>query len=241
MSRAEEQKCFNLIRDALNAKENIDVVYDNSNGAVRDFFNIAKSNPSENDYPDFVFENGGIEHFQLTSSKENKKGSNFKREETRKEKDKKEYLEELNKKYLKTEFVSGTFTSEVYEDVYESFSYEDFLKSLEKNIPSHVNSLNKSNYKKAINIFLMEQQTARLWIDEGVVPIKFYQLHKDKRALNIIKSFCSNVRYVVYFVCDAIEIIDLSKIDLLIEHSREYNNVKGGRLIKSQINLFIDW
>ena len=114
------------------------------------------------------------------------------------------------------------------------------MNSLIRNIDNHVESLEKSNYKGKTVIFLMEQQTARLWIDEGVVPIRFYELHKDKKALTLIKEHCSDIRYVIYYVSDSIEVLDLTKIDELLKKSVVYKNVKGGRLIKHQINLLIN-
>lgn len=86
----------------------------------------------------------------------------------------------------------------------------------------------------------MEQQTARLWIDEGIVPISFYELHRDKKALLILKQHCNSVNYIIYFVADSVEVLDLSKINDLLSKSLVYKNVKGGRLIKHQLNLLID-
>lgn len=42
----------------------------------------AKPNANSNSFPDFVFSGGGIEHFEITSSKEPGKGSVFKIEES---------------------------------------------------------------------------------------------------------------------------------------------------------------
>ena len=45
---------------------------------IQEIFNAlvsAKPNPESNKFPDFLFENGFIEHFQVTSSIENKSGS----------------------------------------------------------------------------------------------------------------------------------------------------------------------
>ena len=86
----------------------------------------------------------------------------------------------------------------------------------------------------------MEQQTARLWIDEGIIPIKFYELHRDKKALSILKQHCISVNYIIYYVADSIEVLDMSKINELLSESLVYEKVKGGRLIKNQLNLLID-
>ena len=88
--------------------------------------------------------------------------------------------------------------------------------------------------------FLIEQKSARLVINVGVDFAKFYSLHDDRNALSLIKEYCNYVNYLIYFVADSIEILDLSKIDELLDKSIENNNIKGGRLIKPRFNLFID-
>ena len=48
---------------------------------IRQYILSAKPNIDSNTFPDFVIDGGGIEHFKITSSKETKKGANFKKEE----------------------------------------------------------------------------------------------------------------------------------------------------------------
>ena len=240
MARENEKECLEVLKNAILGKNNVNIYCNSEIRHILRYVFAAKENPNTNDFPDFIFDDGGIEHFQLTSSKETKKGSEFKIEESRNRQIKEDYEAELKKEFLQSDYVPGTMSTSDYEETYESFTYEDFLSSLQRNVSSHVDSLEKCHYENKVVFFLMEQQTARLWIDEGVVPIKFYELHKDKRALLIIKELCRSVNYLVYLVSDSVEIIDLSKIDDLLENAITYKNVKGGRLIKHQINLFIN-
>ena len=240
MTRQNEIGCLETLKNALLGKTNISIYSNCDLKSFSLYVFSAKQNMNSNVFPDFIFNGGGIEHFQLTSSKETRKGSAFKIEENANKQIRDEYHSKLEHSYLKSDSAPGTITTSNYEEIYESFSYEDFLRSFERNVVSHVESLEKNNYQNKIVVFLMEQQTARLWIDEGVVPIKFYELHKDKRALSLVKDFCKHVKYVVYCVSDSIEVLDLSKINELLDNSITYKNVKGGRLIRHQIDFLID-
>lgn len=238
--RQNEIDCLNNIKDALRGDKRIEIHSNCEINSLSYIFFSACSNSNPNEFPDFVFDGGGIEHFELSSSKETNKGASFKIEENQNIKAKEEFYQKENEKLASTSIVPGTIRSITYEEKYEGFSYEDFLYSLERNIKKHVESLNKSSFHCKTIIFLMEQQTARLTVDEGFVPHSFYYLSKDQKALSTIKQYCGDISYLVYFVADSIEIIDLSKIDNLLEHSVIYKNVVGGRLIREKINLIID-
>lgn len=239
--RTNELACLNIIKDSYFNNIGAKIEFDNSDYCVmRSILNGAHHNPNYNEFPDFLFDGGGIEHFELTSSKETRKGSEFKIEENKNKSINKERDERLKQDFLNSKHVPFTMMTANYEETYESFSYDDFLYSLRKNISNHVESLINNGYEDKTVVFLMEQPTARLWIDEGVIPIRFYELHKDKKALQIIKELCRSVNYIIYFVSDSIEIIDLSKIDTLLAKAVTYSNVKGGTLVKCHTNLFIN-
>lgn len=239
--RNNELACLNEIKDSYFNNVGAKKEFDNSDYCMmKAILNGAHQNPKHNEFPDFLFDGGGIEHFELTSSKETRKGSRFKIEENKNKNINKERDKKLKQEFLNSKYAPWTMMTANYEETYESFSYYDFLFSLRKNISKHVESLIKSGYENKTVLFLMEQPTARLWIDEGVIPIRFYELHKDKKALQIIKEICRSVDYIIYYVSDSIEIIDLSKIDTLLEKAVIYSNVKGGTLVKCHTNLFIN-
>lgn len=48
-----------------------------------DIIRTAKPNPSSSEFPDFIFDNGFIEHFQITSSQVTRKGATHARKESR--------------------------------------------------------------------------------------------------------------------------------------------------------------
>ena len=48
---------------------------------IENILRTASPNPNESEFPDFVFHNGFIEHFQISSSKTNRKGAVHKKKE----------------------------------------------------------------------------------------------------------------------------------------------------------------
>lgn len=240
MARQNEIKCLEALKNAFLCETRISIYSNCESTAILNYIFTALPNDKENDFPDFIFDGGGIEHFQLTTSIEGKKGAKFKIEENANKEVRERHRSMVSEAFASLEFVPGTITTDSYEEIYESFSYDDFLHSLEKNIKKHVISLHRLQYEKKIVVFLMEQQTPRLWLDEGVIPIKFYELHNDKKALEIIEANCKDVNYLVYFVCDSIEIIEIAKVKDLIKKAHTYENVRGGRLVKGEIALCQD-
>ena len=83
MARANEKESLERVKDALLGKNNIRVYAACELTKITECLFSAKANPDGNAFPDFVFDGGGIEHFELTSSRETKKGSAFRLEEKR--------------------------------------------------------------------------------------------------------------------------------------------------------------
>ena len=48
---------------------------------IKRIFLIANSNPDPNKFPDFTFDGGFVEHFEVTSSHSDRKGSKMKKEQ----------------------------------------------------------------------------------------------------------------------------------------------------------------
>lgn len=238
MARENEIKCLEILKNAILNRTNINIYSNCDLKVFRQYILSAKPNIDSNTFPDFVIDGGGIEHFEITSSKETKKGANFKKEENA-------YEQIINERNAKIEEMSkytpGTMSSVSHKKIFNDFSYENLLKSIEKSIEHHNKSLVNNNYQNKIVIFLMEQTTARLWCEDELKPDEFYLLHKDRTALSLIKKYCSHVNFVVYLVADSIEIIDISLIDDLIGKSIVYKNVKGGNLIKIDLLSIFDF
>lgn len=74
-----EQRCLDFVKNDMNEKD----CFGLSNKQyveLKKWLNETKPNFNNNKFPDFVFINGFIEHFAVTSSLENRKGAKQKRE-----------------------------------------------------------------------------------------------------------------------------------------------------------------
>lgn len=81
MKRGErEQECLYQVREILRTKVCF-LCVEKIEDIVSDIMS-AKPNRHANDFPDFVFEGGFIEHFQVTAAKETTKGSSFRKKES---------------------------------------------------------------------------------------------------------------------------------------------------------------
>lgn len=191
----------------------------------------AKANQDANAFPDFVFDNGFIEHFQITSSKTNKKGSVHKKEESEYERkvesEIKETTQEWNEAPNHDEGCSKTWVHENPEH-----NHEYLIESFKSNWEHHLESCNKYKGSKEVGIFMVEYSEFALSMLENVYqnwikgmsrgdmrePEKFicYRLSRDKRLLNYIYEFKDIIKYVIFINCDGFEVIRLENIPYLL-------------------------
>lgn len=180
---------------------------------VANLLRTAQPNEKASEFPDFVFENGFIEHFQITASKETKKGSRQIIEENdfsrRAEKNEKTFKEEC-KNNPDVEKVRNVKTSMNFPD-YSGKNLEDSFK---RNFEHHIKSLEKYNGSKQIGVFMVENYEFAVKMYENIfndvkknlcygdlrLPQKFtcYRLSRDKKLLNYIYSYKSLIKYIIF-------------------------------------------
>lgn len=175
----------------------------------------AKENEDVSKFPDFVFDNGFIEHFQITSSRETKKGA----EQVKKEK---EFEKEFKQK--QQEFIKMCEAEPSFDTVRSCSSsmelpphdYQYLTKSVKLNFEHHLKSLDKYTGNKEIGVFLIESSELALnmveifndWKDGissgDIVPQVFlcYRLSRDKDLLNYFYGFKSKLKYIFYCYTD---------------------------------------
>lgn len=75
MARGDKENfCFQFVKGHLHQSDKLG--FSNKDLEIVDkIIESAISNPEPNEFPDFIFDGGFIEHFQVTSSIENRKGS----------------------------------------------------------------------------------------------------------------------------------------------------------------------
>lgn len=232
-----EQKCLNIVRNNCSSKESLKKyfgLFQEDIEEIDDILRSAKPNDKDNQtvFPDFVFENGFIEHFQITSSKTNKKGAEhlkklslFKNEV---EKEAKRFKEDCN-----TNSDSNKIRSKHLAMKYPEHNYEYLCESFKKNWENHIASYNKYMGNKNIGIFMIEYTDNALEMYENVYNdwvdfmtngdlrepenVKTYRLTRDKALLNYIYSFKENMKYVMFVYEKECEIIKLENIPYLLK------------------------
>ena len=202
---------------------------------IPEFVNIirtAKPNPSNSDFPDFIFDSGYIEHFQITSSKENKKGAmqiKKEREFFRKvESESNKAIEEWNSAEPSYEKIrSKTFK---HDD--PDHNYPFLVQSFKQNWEHHIDSSRKYNGAKNIGVFMIEYQEQNLAMKEKtpnslrkdiflgdlyIEKFKEYRLSRDKDFLKYINDYRNEIKYVIFLNSKRYEIIKTENIPFLIQ------------------------
>lgn len=240
MARENELNCLNILKNALQNGRNFHVEASNcDNQIITDALKTVNEPQDANQFPDFIFDSGIIEHFGVAGYKESKKGSEFKIKESKGKKETEEFFIEKDKKFLNSLRNPNTYQTISYENTYSNSTYKDFLFSFKRNFKNHLESLQKSNYINQTVIFLIEQEDGRLGIYENNIFKKFYLLSEDKHLLSYLKEKYPLVNYVIFNSADSVEIIDLSNIEQLICKAKERLDIRGGR--KKDLSLKIYW
>lgn len=192
----------------------------------------AKPNSNLSKFPDFVFDNGFIEHFQITSSQTNRKGSVHKKEESifisKVESETEKIMQEWNEtpSFDKVRSKSWVHTNPVH-------TYEFLVDSFRSNWEHHLESCKKYTGSKEIGIFMIEYSEVALsmcedvyhdWINgmsqgdmRGQEKFNCYRLSRDKRLLDYMHQFRDDIKYVIFINCERFEVIRLDNIPYLLK------------------------
>ncbi|MFS7394581.1 hypothetical protein AB6888_17270 [Carnobacterium maltaromaticum] len=184
-----------------------------------DIFETIGKNKNSNKFPDFILQEGFVEHFVVTSSQENKKGASHKIAEVNYLKENKKIVEQLSPD-------RETYSNKMN---YEGHSYANLQNSFKKNWNKHIQSLQKYNGEQKIGIFLIEyldhmalamcemSLEDKPKITSGDYDIRQekthdYRLSRDKKMLDWISTFDDKIDFVVFMTQEHVEIIKLSGI-----------------------------
>lgn len=198
---------------------------------IEQILRIAKPNNKLSEFPDFVFDNGYIEHFQVSSSKTTHKGA--------------EHIKEMrcfvSRVDKETEVLEGEWSDKPSYDKVRSKSWmldnpkhsHSLLKtSFKKNWNHHIKSLDKYTGKKDVGIFLIQYSDNALGMSENIykdwingmsqgdmIEKKHphcYRLTRDKVLLEFIYNFKDKVKYVIFVYYNGFEVIRLENIPYLL-------------------------
>lgn len=220
-----------------------------TNNSVYKYLKIAKSNPKASDFPDFIFDGGFIEHFQVTAAMETKKGDKHRIAESEFDKESERILGELKTEYVNSKPCSGTVTTDVWEMDSPKYSYVDYVKSFKRNFEKHIESLDKYQGDKSVGIFLVEYSGARIKIMRKGYFLKSYKIEYDKDMLLYLQDYSDKLKYVSIFWGDtqgdvkgdmSCEIIELSRISDMLSKLPKDISFEIGRMRNVRICTFID-
>lgn len=226
MKGEKEQKCFEVVKNdfmkeyptkffGLNCEEikNMKVLFD-----------TAKINEKTSEFPDIILNNGFIEHFQITSSKENKNGAVHIKELTK-------FKSKIEKDMMAIQ-VNHDFSKKHWTMQYPEHSYEKLVKSLEKNWNNHIESYEKYNKKKDISIFMIQYSDMALGMYENVYEywidgmsngdlrkpekLNCYRMSRDKKILKYMYEFKDKIKYVIFVYGEKCEVIKLENIPYIL-------------------------
>ena len=239
--RKNELDCLNKIKDSFIYFKGITKVFDNSDYlTMESILSSTHQNENHSDFPDFFFDGGIIEHFEVTASDETRKGSQYKIDDAYCQREKDKHFKQLDKEFIESPHHPGTMRTETVEDTHECFSYESFIKSFKRNVEHHLDSLKKSKYVNEVVVFMIEQQGASLGVYIDNIFSRFYMLSEDRNILEYIKETLTDVDYIIFIATDRYEVIDLSKIDVLIQRAKTGLDIRGGRQKNVSLKLYID-
>jgi len=214
MARGEqEQKCIDFVRKQLKENKFNSLLPNKDIDIIRQIFHIAKPNSHLSEFPDFIFENGFIEHFEVTSSKETNKGAKVKAAESAFERENENIFEDMQKN--PPNFDSPiALTTQMSEMDCPVCSYGDYVTSFKKNWEHHIESFDKYNGNKEIGIFLIHQTGAPIVVKRNGTISDFYHLQMDLDLLSYMEYYSNKIHYVIYChqeFCDIISLKDLPK------------------------------
>lgn len=192
----------------------------------------SKPNSNLSLFPDFVFDNGFIEHFQITSSKTNRKGSVHKKEESAFVSKVKSETEKIKQEWNETPSFDEV-CSKSWVHTNPVHTYEFLVDSFKNNWEHHLESCKKYTGSKEVGIFMIEYSEVALsmyenvyhdWINgmskgdmRGQEKFHCYRLSRDKQLLNYIYQFRDNIKYVIFINCERFEVIRLENIPYLLK------------------------
>ncbi|MDY4895103.1 MAG: hypothetical protein SO532_04365 [Candidatus Borkfalkiaceae bacterium] len=236
--RGEQEKiCFEQIKMVAIKKTDMQLLR---------YWNKAVANSDSNAFPDFIFPNGFIEHFQVSAANETKKGSahniavnDFEQSNYKAfDQERKEFLQSPSRKNASID----TYDMKVitHEMASPEYSYDSFVRSFKKNFEKHIKSLQKYNGEKAIGIFLIELVGARVTVIQNGRFRVFFRLSIDKDLLEYINEFSGYLKYIVFANSEDYELLDIKNIPTLLQNIPTGLKFDAGRCKNIKLNLFID-
>ncbi len=192
----------------------------------------AQANPEASCFPDFIFKNGFIEHFRVTSSSVTRKGATHTRKEREFRRSVAAETKEIQSKWNEIPSFDEV-RSKSWAFPNPAHSHDYLVCSLKNNWESHMTSYRNYMGSKQIGIFMIEYPEYALamcenvyheWIDgmsqgdmRGQEEFMEYRLSRDKKLLEYIYQFKNEIQYVIFLNNKRFEVIRTENIPYLIK------------------------
>ena len=238
MRGEQEKKCLDTVKAILKTKKNCLGCLD-ENDSLLENINLATANKQSSKFPDFVFEGGFIEHFQVSASKETAKGASFKQKESKFKIQTEKDCQEIQRQWMSEPFRPNTITTIPHELIFDENSYEYFVDSFKRNFDKHIESLKKYDGQKQEGVFLIEQLNAMIFVD-GTYPAVSYSLFFDKDLLEYIYEFRDVLQYVVFTDGKYLDLVKISRIPKIIQYVPQKIAFKAGRTSSTTLQVFLN-
>lgn len=206
----------------------------------------ARPNSESSLFPDFLFDGGFIEHFQVSAAKESRKGSEHNVAISEFERESEVTLQQETNEFLqlppRENPAEGTYGLKVitHDMVSPKYSYNDFIKSFKRNFDRHILSLQKYTGEKSIGIFLIELVGANITIMHNNCFRAFYRLAVDQELLTYIQQYADYLKYIIFLSADRYEILELKEIPKLLHNIPQGLTFGVGKYTNVKLRLFID-
>lgn len=230
-----EQKCFNTVKGKIDESAFFAITIEDER-IVNNALQSAIPNPRMSEFPDFIFDNGFIEHFQVTSSATTRKGATMEREKSKIDIEFEKRLEQAIQDLPKNQITMQTVATDSF--WHQTHSYDNFVKSFKSNFEHHIKSLEKYQGNTTNGIFMIEYNDSALRMSKKypqdlMTEVSYgdlfvrenptYRLSRDIELLKYINEMCDLVPYVIFVsnncfygtcidvinTCNALEIIKL--------------------------------
>ena len=172
-----EKMCFEAVKDSLYSSSICYACTIEDEHLIKQIFQEATPNQDASKFPDFVFEGGFIEHFEVTSSHSNRNGSAMQIEKNKLQQEANKKERELFEKMDEEPCYNGEPL--ITDKWHSEHSYDKFCLSFKRNWQHHIDNLDKYSGDKSIGIFMVQYSDLALVMDIVYPALKEDLLYGD--------------------------------------------------------------
>lgn len=226
-----EENCLNKVKEhcLLNGTYYSGITEEEKKSLITLIKSAKDTDDKTTTFPDFIGENGWIEHFKVTSSQSSKKGyeSNINHAEMMRSIE--QQIDEKKQDKNRTDYPFSASSTR------ENDSLENYRKSLMTSWKKHYQSYKKRQQELEdfkTGVFLIESDDIFLQVSKfkdmrnGIIEdynIPF-EIVYDKKIMDFIQQYSSDIQYVIFAGSRIVKILKISSIPDIIKNV-DYQNL----------------